>query len=641
MARVGGVQLGGKSMRLSIAGIAASLFVLNVTTAAFAAPGDLDPSFGASGVATVTDDAFIGPYYGMAIQPDGKIVVSGAAVIPYSSSAPYLVRFTSDGSLDTSFGSGGFVLVDPWGMYPLDLAIESNGKILTANMGTVLRYSADGVLETTFASDRLVCSFYGPCVYVLALQPDGKIVAATQGGLVRYHADGSYDAGFGDAGVAPSSLPYAAMALQSDGKIVVAGGNSGIIVVRRYDGAGNLDPTFATSGVIVISRANNFGPAGLAIQADGKLLLLSTERNVATPGSRTVLMRFDVDGTWDAGFGAGGVVERPLGSDGYTTALSLQDDGKIVVAGHASGGFVARYDADGSADADFGAGGVVLTGRISSADALSIAVDGKILVAGWGHNGTDSGATVARFMADDSPLLNTPAGSNIHVALGGAIDVTFAAVSTTGTTAVTTSSTGPVPPAGFQTGNPPLFYDVTTTAAYAAPVTVCIGYDPADYGDPNLAQLFHYESGAWTDVTTTNDTVNYVICGSSSSLSPFAIMTRPPAVAHVQQPINADGSSVFTANRGVVPVKFTLAAGGQSTCSLPTATIAVFRTGGAVDQPISESVYALAADEGWFFRITGCQYLYNLNAKALGRGSYVVQILIDNAVVGSARLGLR
>jgi uncharacterized delta-60 repeat protein len=627
-------------MRLSIAYVAVSLSVWAVSTEVHGAAGDLDPSFGVNGLATVADPSFIGPYYGVATQTDGKIVVSGGGVVPYSSSAPYLARFTADGSLDATFGAEGFVLVEPWGTFSPALALEGDGKILTANLATVLRYSADGVLETTFANDRPVCPFFGSCVYVLALQGDGKIVAATQGGLVRYHVDGSYDAGFGDAGLV-AGLPYRAMALQSDGKIIAAGGNSGVIVVRRYDGSGNPDPTFGTDGGVVIERANNLGPAAIAVQADGKLLIVSTDNRSTAPHRLAVLMRLEIDGTVDAGFGAGGAVETVLDADGYAMALSLQNDQKIVMAGQDWGMFVARYNADGSADVDFGAGGMAQTGTTGAANALSIESDGKILLAGWWNDGTDSGPTIARFMPDDSPLPNTPAGSNIQVALGGGVDVSFAAVSTPGTTSFTTSSTGPASPAGFQTGNPPLFYDITTTANYTAPVTVCIGYDPAEYGDPNLAQLLHYDGGAWTDVTTTNDTVNYVICGASSSLSPFAIMTRPPAVAQVQQPINADGSSVFAANRGVVPIRFALAAGGQATCALSPATIAVFRTGSAVDQPISESVYAMAADEGWFFRITGCQYLYNLNARALGRGSYLVQILIENAVVGSARLALK
>jgi Beta-propeller repeat len=115
----------------------------------------------------------------------------------------------------------------------------------------------------------------------------------------------------------------------------------------------------------------------------------------------------------------------------------------------------------------------------------------------------------------------------------------------------------------------------------------------------------------------------------------------PVYVAAVQQPINADGSSVFNANRGVIPVKFTLTANGVSTCTLPPATISLFRTAGSVIGAIDESVYEMSADTGSNFRISGCQYIYNLSAKPLGTGTYRIDISIGSSVVGSAVFALK
>jgi 6-phosphogluconolactonase len=130
--------------------------------------------------------------------------------------------------------------------------------------------------------------------------------------------------------------------------------------------------------------------------------------------------------------------------------------------------------------------------------------------------------------------------------------------------------------------------------------------------------------------------------------SPFAIGSGPYSIAivsgysaTVQQPINSDGSSVFNASRGVVPVKFTLAYDGASSCQLPPATISLFRTGGGATGPIDESVYLVAADNGSNFRITSCQYVYNLGSSSLGAGSYQVYISINGAAAGSATFGLR
>lgn len=111
--------------------------------------------------------------------------------------------------------------------------------------------------------------------------------------------------------------------------------------------------------------------------------------------------------------------------------------------------------------------------------------------------------------------------------------------------------------------------------------------------------------------------------------------------AQVQQPINADGTSVFNVRRGVVPVKFTLTQNGAATCDLPPAMIAVTRTAGGTTGPIDESVYTGPADTGSNFRIDSCQYVYNLSASALGVGTYRVDIIINGQVVGSATFTLR
>jgi len=117
----------------------------------------------------------------------------------------------------------------------------------------------------------------------------------------------------------------------------------------------------------------------------------------------------------------------------------------------------------------------------------------------------------------------------------------------------------------------------------------------------------------------------------------------PPYSAFIQQPINSDGSSVFKATRGVVPVKFTLALAGVPTCQLPPATIAVTRTAGGTLGSIDESVYVMSADSGSNFRIdsTACQYVYNLSSSSLGVGSYRVDITINVTVVGSAAFALK
>ena len=119
----------------------------------------------------------------------------------------------------------------------------------------------------------------------------------------------------------------------------------------------------------------------------------------------------------------------------------------------------------------------------------------------------------------------------------------------------------------------------------------------------------------------------------------FTLPATTTRAATVQQPINADGSSTFTANRGVVPVKFTLTDNGTATCDLPPATITVTRVG-ASSQIVDESTYSSPADTGSSFRISTCQYNYNLAARDIGPGSYRIGIVVDGQQIGSASFAL-
>ena len=124
----------------------------------------------------------------------------------------------------------------------------------------------------------------------------------------------------------------------------------------------------------------------------------------------------------------------------------------------------------------------------------------------------------------------------------------------------------------------------------------------------------------------------------------FPDWQRQPAVTYsavVQPPINANGSSVFNAKRGVIPVKFTVTANGSPTCQLPPATISLSRTAGGTLGAINESDFLQPSDSGSNFRISSCQYVYNLGSSSLGVGTYLVQININDMAVGSGAFSLK
>jgi probable HAF family extracellular repeat protein len=128
-------------------------------------------------------------------------------------------------------------------------------------------------------------------------------------------------------------------------------------------------------------------------------------------------------------------------------------------------------------------------------------------------------------------------------------------------------------------------------------------------------------------------------CGGQS----HAVLLIPVYRAFVQPPLHADGSSVFSAKRGTVPVKFKVTRGSEPTCTLPPASIAVTRATGTTLASLDENAYSTPADSGSNFRIdpTACQYIYNLGASALGAGTYRVDISIDGVMVGHAVFALR
>jgi tripartite motif-containing protein 71 len=162
----------------------------------------------------------------------------------------------------------------------------------------------------------------------------------------------------------------------------------------------------------------------------------------------------------------------------------------------------------------------------------TLLANGMILVAG-GRNvasSFDEGLSSAEVYGAAGG--DTQIGSNVVVPLrdtvtgGTPVTVTFATVSHGGSTSVGVGESGPALPAGLSPGNPPLFYDVSTTAGYLATLTVCVSYAPTRYGSIANLSLLHYENGSWLDITTSNNTISHVICGNVSSLSPFVVAER-------------------------------------------------------------------------------------------------------------------
>ena len=237
--------------------------------------------------------------------------------------------------------------------------------------------------------------------------------------LARYNVDGALDPAFGNQGTVITDLGSDdignAIAIQADGKIVLAGTSANDFAAARYGSDGAPDPTFGVGGIVTTDFGT--GAAGIAIQPDGKIVMAGTAYT-DTDDHRSydlALARCNTDGSWDSTFGEEGLVTTDFsGGDDYGRGVIIQADGRIVVVGRteASSGFdfaLARYNADGSQDRTFGTGGTVATdfagGRDSGA-AITVQVDGKIVVAGSSDSSLSESYTedlaLARYDPDGS-----------------------------------------------------------------------------------------------------------------------------------------------------------------------------------------------------------------------------------------------
>jgi uncharacterized delta-60 repeat protein len=287
------------------------------------------------------------------------------------------------------------------------------GALIVLSVGSA--QAAPGELDPSFGRAGKVVTILGTTddwVWLddVALQSDGKIVASGGSGafgsedftLVRYRTDGKLDESFGTGGTVTTSVATnddeaLKVALQPDGKIVAVGaggdGSQGYGIVARYDPGGSLDKTFGSSGSVEARRGKNSFLRAVAVQADGKIVVVGTAFDPEQGEFRFVVGRYDAGGTLDRSFGSAGWASAGVDSSAATD-VALQPDGKIVVAGsrvravegdYEWGGFVlARYSSNGTLDPTFGSGGRVVTqvGAGGEADAIVLQPDGKIFVGG-------------------------------------------------------------------------------------------------------------------------------------------------------------------------------------------------------------------------------------------------------------------
>jgi uncharacterized delta-60 repeat protein len=402
---------------------AAGLAIVGVAawgTAAQAAPGSFDTTFGTGGVVQ-TDYNGPAPVDAL-LQPDGKIVVvAGFNQTAGATQAIGLLRYLPSGALDASFGTAGraSVAFTTFISTAADALLQPDGKIVVVGEAedatgqlsefAVARFTANGSLDSTFGTGgKVTTNFVGvmaggvrnPATTVL-LQSDGKLLVGgsasqcarcgTRTALARYTGNGSLDATFGTGGTVDLTAigPVTAFAEDAAGDIFALNGAT----PAQFSAAGVVTPVI-TPAPVVSASSKGFATAPTVFQADGRFLLARTAAGVNRHDTDAQVARFQVNGAVDGTFvnpAFDFVNDGSPGSD-VGQAITQTASGQVLVAGINNGNTgttlfsVARLTATGPLDTTFGTGGAVVVSLPMGGQASVVLTqpDGRILVVGQG-----------------------------------------------------------------------------------------------------------------------------------------------------------------------------------------------------------------------------------------------------------------
>jgi uncharacterized delta-60 repeat protein len=474
--------------------------------------GVLDPTFGNGGL--VQTNLTLSSVNSTALEPDGSVVVAGLSNGATTGFA--VARFTPQGNPDTTFNGTGFQVTQFPGSasdQATAVAIDSQGRIVVAgttmadggpNFG-VVRYNSDGSLDTTFGKSGFVIvnfnstagTFHTSATSV-AIRSDGRIVVAgnqpgvlsggktyTQWAVARLNADGSTDSDFHSNGedlvnfgatLSPASTVIStdiltSVGIQSNGQIVAVGytnlqnnfsqlDQANNFAVARFNDDGTLDKNFGGGLLVTDFFLSPFGKSGpspfndqanqVTFQPDGKILVSGVSQTEVNGNGGSVLennfavARYTTGGALDNTFASDGIVVTDLSTDftfgsiDQANSLVVQQDGRIVLAGetntkpdgtrgpNANFGLI-RYNTDGTLDQTFGVHGKTVT-DISAGDDVATSLDllanGQLLVGGTYTNGASPNFVLARYSGVQAGSLQFSAPTFNAAENGGTATVT-------------------------------------------------------------------------------------------------------------------------------------------------------------------------------------------------------------------------
>ena len=439
---------------------------------AYAAQGDLDSSFGSSGMVSRALGSFPGSAGNSVLAySDGKYLVGGA-IDAGATSDFALVRFNSNGSLDSTFSTDGIetttVSVGDSSNI-ISMAFTNEGKIVVGGYVNkagvtsiaIARYTSDGILDTTFSGDGIettTIGIDGTQVRAIGVDSLGRIYAAGwandvsiyQAFVARYNSAGGLDTTFSIDGIATGSIgdgldeSFNALIVSSDNKVIVGGnassGGNYQTALMRFTETGTPDSTFgsANSGVETSTAfGSNVLITALSLDRNGKIVVGAQP----LPASFLAVARYNANGTLDSSFSTDGIeTTTSIAASAFIVDIEVDALNRIVIAGSAgplstnSAFMVGRYLTSGGLDTSFGTNGFSTTalsmGGSSGDQAYGLAINsnGQILVAGTDFDETSYSMALARYIGTSTPAfaeVGPDSGTNVATSPSGFAGIVF------------------------------------------------------------------------------------------------------------------------------------------------------------------------------------------------------------------------
>lgn len=352
-----------------------------------ATAGQLDTTFGSSGLRS-TPVSRQDNLTAITINPSDSIIITGVT----QTTAPtiFLAQYTSSGTLDTTFNSGGSIpgtqtLLVGSRSEANAIALDASNKILIAGLAIqsqtnflLARYTTAGVLDTTFNTTGYLTYSIGTGATAtgVGVQSAGNIIVAgssVNGGtpsftLLRFTSSGSLDTTFGSSGITITQIGAInilnAITIQSDDKIVAIGSVDDNLTIVRYNANGSIDTGFGTSGIFQPNIDASVKGYDVALDSSGNIIISASI--VQSEILKSMVIRLTSSGALDTTFNTTGYVITAIvyGSENYSVAV--QSDNKIIASGYTKGPLsnqlsIARYTTSGVLDATYGTSGVTVT----------------------------------------------------------------------------------------------------------------------------------------------------------------------------------------------------------------------------------------------------------------------------------------